>query len=243
MSGFILCFRQFPLAFNVINKTRSLSSHMAGISRAFHIYFRDLKHTKYQCGPIIRTCTSTATLDVNTKVGKDVILYHYENPKFFRIVNIFALSQFGFWTYLSHFAFTSLKDAPAPKQMDSVPWWRRINLGENKYRNGLTALSFLVGYGILTAAWLFTLKSVRYLILRKGGDKLTFITYTPFGKNRMTTVDLNKVSSQETRQNAKVQLPIKVKDHRLYYVLDMKGDFKNPKLFDSTAGLKRTWKE
>jgi hypothetical protein len=51
-----------------------------------------------------------------------------------------------------------------------------------------------LGYGILTAAWLFTLKSVRYLILRKGGDKLTFITYTPFGKNRMMTVDVNKVN-------------------------------------------------
>jgi hypothetical protein len=50
------------------------------------------------------------------------------------------------------------------------------------------------GYGILTVAWLFTLKSIRYLILRKGGDKVTFVTYTPFGKNRMMTVDLNKVS-------------------------------------------------
>jgi uncharacterized membrane protein YpjA len=52
---------------------------------------------------------------------------------------------------------------------------------------------YFSGYGILSAAWLFTLKSVRYLILRKGGDKLTFVTYTPFGKNRMMTVDVNKV--------------------------------------------------
>jgi uncharacterized membrane protein YccF (DUF307 family) len=184
----------------------------------------------------------TSALEVNTKVVKDVILYRYENPKFFRIVNIFALCQFGFWTYLSHFAFTTLKDAPVPKDADNLPWWRRINLGENKYRNTLTVLSFLIGYGILTAAWLFTLKSVRYLILRKGGDKLTFITYTPFGKNRMITADINKVSSQESRQNARVQLPIKVKDYRLYFVLDMRGEFKNPKLFDHTAGLKRMWR-
>jgi hypothetical protein len=53
---------------------------------------------------------------------------------------------------------------------------------------------YFAGYGILTAAWLFTLKSVRYLILRKGGDKVTFVTYTPFGKNRMMTVDVNKVN-------------------------------------------------
>jgi hypothetical protein len=88
---------------------------------------------------------STSALDVNTNVVKDVILYRYDNPKFFRIVNIFALCQFGFWTYLSHFAFTTLKDAPVPEDKDNLPWWRRINLGENKYRNGLTVLSFLIG--------------------------------------------------------------------------------------------------
>jgi hypothetical protein len=87
----------------------------------------------------------TSVLEVNTKVVKDVILYRYENPKFFRIVSIFALCQFGFWTYLSHFAFTTLKDAPVPKDADNLPWWRRINLGENKYRNTLTVLSFLIG--------------------------------------------------------------------------------------------------
>jgi hypothetical protein len=53
---------------------------------------------------------------------------------------------------------------------------------------------YFSGYGILTAAWLFTLKSVRYLILRKGGNKVTFVTYTPFGQNRMMTVDLSKVN-------------------------------------------------
>lgn len=51
-----------------------------------------------------------------------------------------------------------------------------------------------------------------------------------------------QVSSQESRQNARVQLPIKVKNYRLFFVLDMKGEFQNPKLFDHTAGLKREWK-
>lgn len=204
--------------------------------RQVYTSFQSLKHLFKQ-----KIFMSTSVLDVNTKVAKDVILFKYENPKYFRILNIFAISQFGFWAYLSHFAFTSLKDAPPPKDTDNVAWWRKINLGENKYRNGLTILSFLIGYSILTLAWLFTLKSVRYLILRKGGDKITFVTYTPFGKNRMVTVNVNMVSSQEARHNAHSQLPIKVKGHVLFYILDMKGEFKNPKLFDNTAGLRRTW--
>jgi hypothetical protein len=38
-----------------------------------------------------------------------------------------------------------MRDAPAPKDRDDLPWWRKINLGENKYRNSLTVLSFLIG--------------------------------------------------------------------------------------------------
>lgn len=230
---------------NTVNGLQRPSTKFLNCTSAVHTYVRNVNRMcviRHRVA-LPKVYVSTSALEVNTKVAKDVILYRYDNPKFFRIVNIFALCQFGFWTYLSHFAFTSMRDAPVPKDRDDLPWWRKINLGENKYRNGLTVLSFLIGYGILAAAWLFTLKSVRYLILRKGGDKLTFVTYTPFGKNRMMTVDVNKVSSQESRQNARVQLPIKVKNFHLFFMLDMKGEFKNPKLFDHTAGLKRAWKD
>lgn len=88
---------------------------------------------------------------------------------------------------------------------------------------------------------MFTLRSVRYLILRKGGKQISLITYTPFGENRILTVDLSDISCKESRSAATSQLPIKVKKHYLHYVLDMKGEFKNPKLFDYTAGLKRTF--
>lgn len=89
---------------------------------------------------------------------------------------------------------------------------------------------------------MFTLRSVRYLVLRKGGESVTFVTYAPFGQNRMMTVALENVSSQEIRRNAKSQLPIKVKNRFLYYILDMRGEFRNTSLFDYTVGLKRTFK-
>lgn len=47
-----------------------------------------------------------------------------------------------------------------------------------------------LGYGILVMSWMYTLRSVRFLILRKGGADVTFVTYTPFGQNRMLTVPL-----------------------------------------------------
>ncbi|ALC40630.1 CG12935 [Drosophila busckii] len=190
-----------------------------------------------------RTISATVpkrALDVNTNVTKDVVLFKYENPKFYKMLNVFGVCQFVFWTYLSHFAFTTLRDAPvAEKPGEELKWYQRINLGENKYKNGITACSFLIGYGILFAVWMFTLRSVRFLILRKGGQSVSFVTYGPFNRNRIITVPLKCISAEESRELARVQLPIKVKGKTLYYVLDMRGEFRNQQLFDHTAGLKR----
>lgn len=81
---------------------------------------------------------------VNTNVIKDVILYKYDNPKFFKILNVFAICQFGFWGYLSVTAYTTLRDAPVSKSKDAA-WWQKINLGENKYKNIIAASAFIIG--------------------------------------------------------------------------------------------------
>ncbi|XP_055379924.1 transmembrane protein 223 [Condylostylus longicornis] len=183
---------------------------------------------------------SKPVYDVNTNVVKDVVIFKYENPKFFKVINLFGLSQFFFWTYLSHFAFTTLRDAPVDETIAKEEvWYKRINLGENKFRNALTIFSFLIGYGVLTAAWLFTLRSVRFLVLKKGGKSISLVTYSPFGENRIMTVPLNCVSAETSRESAKVQLPLKIKNRKLFYILDMRGEFTNPRLFDYTVGLKR----
>ena len=91
--------------------------------------------------------TTKTIHDVNTNVVKDVILFKYENPKFFMYMNVFAIVQYMFWTYLGLFAFTTLRDAPVDKAniTDDTPWFRKINLGENKYRNTLGVVSVVVG--------------------------------------------------------------------------------------------------
>ncbi|KAL0871692.1 hypothetical protein ABMA27_004208 [Loxostege sticticalis] len=200
------------------------------------------------CASRVRNVTSSSVTtktihDVNTNVVKDVVLFKYENPKFYMYMNIFAVVQYMFWSYLGIFAFSSLRDAPVDKTKidDDTPWFRRINLGENKYRNGLGTIAVLVGTGSLAMIWMYTLKSVRYLILNKGGRHVTFVTYTPFGKNRMMKVPVEHLCCKESRQLARVQLPIKVKNTWMHYMLDMRGEFKNPLLFDSTAGLARKW--
>lgn len=87
---------------------------------------------------------------------------------------------------------------------------------------------------------MYTLRSVRYLVLGKNGNSVSFITYTPFGENRiLSNVPLTCISAQESRELARVHLPIKVKDKAFYYILDMRGKFLNTKIFDHTIGLQR----
>ncbi|CAG9761832.1 unnamed protein product [Ceutorhynchus assimilis] len=180
------------------------------------------------------------TLDVNTNVVKDVILYKSNNEKSFKVINFFGIVQFGFWNYLALTAYQTLKDVPVDKSSDDV-WWRRINFGESKWKNSFTIVSFLIGWGILSVSWIYTLRAVKYLILRKGGKEATIVTYGPFGKNRMFTLDVNNISATQARSASVAFLPLKVKNHKFHYMVDMQGEFRNPVLFDHTAGLKRTW--
>lgn len=89
---------------------------------------------------------------------------------------------------------------------------------------------------------MFTRRSVRYLILKKDQKTVSFVTYGPFGKNAIMDVPLRCISAQESRGSAKTFLPIKVQDRSFYYILDMNGEFKNTRLFDTVIGLSRNFK-
>ncbi|KAL1517698.1 hypothetical protein ABEB36_001433 [Hypothenemus hampei] len=180
---------------------------------------------------------SQSVVDVNTNVIKDVILYKSDQDRFFRVLNIFGIAQFGFWSYLSLTAYQTLKDIPV--NPNETVWWKKINLGDSKWRNSLTTIAFVIGWGILATTWTYTLRSVKYLILRKGGKQLTVVTYTPGLQNRMFTLDLKNISAMQARSTASSYIPMKVKGHWFYYMIDMKGEFRNSTLFDHTAGLKR----
>lgn len=133
---------------------RSLSTYSAKHLQSFVIkpinykICSQLIHTskilKY-CSKSITPTNASSPLEGTAKLAKDVIVFKYENPKFFKYLNIFAICQFLCWNYLAHFSFTSLRDAPVEPSSEELSWWRKINLGENKYRNSLTIMCFLVG--------------------------------------------------------------------------------------------------
>ncbi|GAB6024373.1 hypothetical protein CHUAL_009539 [Chamberlinius hualienensis] len=197
--------------------------------------------------------------EVNTAVSKDVILFKYENERYFRYLHFFAFSQLAFWTYLSEFAYSSLQhigsEEAERKIRDSMPteetaktlqlaWWRKINFGENKYRNGITLLFFSLGSGIFGAITLLSRRTVKYLSVLKGGNSVKLQTYSPlWWPSRPIVAPVEHFSCQTSRSSASASsLPVRIKGFQMFFLLDKSGTFTNSKLFDATAGLKRTWR-
>lgn len=83
-----------------------------------------------------------------TSLTKDVMVFKYENPTYFKVMNIFALVQFAFFTYCGQFALSSLRNAPVDKEQEDygdLAWYQKINLGSSISRNGTAFICFLVG--------------------------------------------------------------------------------------------------
>lgn len=94
---------------------------------------------------------------------------------------------------------------------------------------------------ILFGSIMYPLRSIKYIVLNKGGKAVTFVTYGPFGLKRLLTTNLENVSCTSTRQNSPSSIAVKLKGQPWFYLIDMRGEFMNPQLFDATAGLQRLW--
>ena len=66
-------------------------------------------------------------------------------------------------------------------------------------------------------------------------------TYAPLGRSRTLTVPIDNVATKVGRQGARAYLPLKIRQRPFHFLLDMRGTFNNPSLFDITAGLHRSW--
>lgn len=207
-----------------------------------------IKHTAYKECSLRYICREVKLLtkerlpfEISTDVSKDVLLYTYENSTFYKLLGIFGLSQLLFWTYLAQFSYKTLRDVPPTEKTngESLPFWRRINLGENRYRFGITALCTCVGYLIAMVSSFVPLRTVRSLILCRGGTKAKIITYTPIGNTRTIEASLTHLSCQHSRHAATSNISLKIKGRWLYFLLDKRGVFLHPKLFDNTVGAYR----
>lgn len=180
---------------------------------------------------------------------RDVTLFEHDRTRFFRLLSIFCGGQFVFWTYLGHFAYTGLRDTGGATQQAKAStttglagmWSFEMNLGSNAWRYGFTLGCLAVGTGIVGLGALFCRRSVSQVILHKGGRMVTVSTQSPLGpgRGRRITIPLSQVACHAHRQESTSFIPLRVKGHKFYFLLDKEGTVKNARLFDVTVGAYR----
>ncbi|XP_071386505.1 transmembrane protein 223 [Centroberyx affinis] len=186
----------------------------------------------------------------STQPVKDVTLFRHDRTRFFQLLAVFCGGQFLFWTYLAHFAYTGLRDTGGATEQGkggvsttglAGAWSFEMNLGSNAWRYGFTLGCLAVGGGIVGLGLLFCRRSVSQVILHKGGRMVTVSTQSPLGpdRGRRITVPLSQVACHAHRQESPSFIPLRLKGHKFYFLLDKEGTLNNAKLFDITVGAYR----
>nr|XP_012633651.1 transmembrane protein 223 [Microcebus murinus] len=170
---------------------------------------------------------------------QDVLLFKHERGRRFAVLGLFCASQGVFWASL---AVATLSRPPVPVQpLDAeAPDGGPFDLRSVLWRYGLAVGCGAIGALVVGASLLFSLRSVRSVMLRAGGQQVTLTTHAPFGLGAHFTVPLNQVSCMAHRGEVPAMLPLKIKGRRFYFLLDKAGYFPNTKLFDNTVGAYRS---
>lgn len=188
------------------------------------------------------------------QLSRDVTLFEHDRTRFFRLLAAFCGGQFLFWTYLGQFAYTGLRDTGGTKnKASSSPtttttttglagmWSFEMNLGSSTWRYGFTLGCLAIGAGIVGLGVLFCRRSVSRVILHKGGRMVSVCTQSPLGRDRARkiTVPLSEVACHAHRHESPMFIPLRVKGHKFYFLLDKEGTINNARLFDVTVGAYR----
>ncbi|XP_031245448.1 transmembrane protein 223 [Mastomys coucha] len=168
-------------------------------------------------------------------VPRDVLLFQHERGRFFAILGLFCAGQGIFWTSLAVAALSS----PLTRVPAEAPKRGYLDLRSALWRYGLAVGCSTMGALVLGAGLLYSLRSVRSVMLLAGGKQVTLTTYAPFGLGTRFTVPLNQISCVAHRGEVPAMLPLKVKGRRFYFLLDKAGHFPNTQLFDNTVGAYR----
>lgn len=192
--------------------------------------------------PVVRLSSSA-------QPSRDVTLFQHDRTRFFRLLSTFCGAQLLFWTYMGYFAFTGLRDTGGKgkvKQPSTTGlagmWSFEMNLGSKTWRYGFTVGCVAIGAWIVGLGALFCRRSVSKVVLHQGGKMVTVCTQSPLGpgQGQTITVPLSQVACYAHRQESPSFIPLRVKGHKFYFLLDNEGTITNARLFDVTVGAYRS---
>lgn len=84
------------------------------------------------------------SFEVDANVAKDVTVFTYSNTRFFRMLSIFGIAQFLFWTHMALFAYSGL-DRPETNE-DQGSWYSNMVVNfQSRYKYRIAVACIALG--------------------------------------------------------------------------------------------------
>ncbi|XP_011170789.2 transmembrane protein 223 [Solenopsis invicta] len=169
-------------------------------------------------------------LDINTNILNNVLLYKYERKAYFRNMKLFGIGQMFGWSILAFYTYK-----PSFWDIFTTDIKFKEYLFNHMFRLSMFVFSIFAGPLVFLAIYAACARSIKYIILNKGGKTLSIVTYHLQKKKSTFTVPIGMAKCTSSRQSPGV-LPVKVQNTSFYYLVDKQGTFINPQLFDHAFG-------
>lgn len=215
-----------------------LSQHVKSIMKTSNSKMNVENKFTYSKNILYRYITEKA----DTKVVKDVLLYHYINKRHTNIMILFGISQSFFWYYMGFVVVTELRDVPIEGETEEdkkKDFFSRHNFGENKWKYSIGLVCAIFGTLALGFSYIYNTRLITSVKLDKAGKTLTLLLSEDRLWMKKIVVPMQNISAYYSRSEMKSFFPVTIKGHRFFYIIDMGGNINNEVLFDVTIGTKR----
>ncbi|XP_076229014.1 transmembrane protein 223 [Nomia melanderi] len=172
---------------------------------------------------------------ININIQNDIFLFKFETNYFknIRWILLAALTSSAVTCYTSY--------DPKLKSLlfKDISWSQYIKTcGTNII---FFTFGIFIGPVAVILLYFISQRFIKYLILNKGGNEVTMVTYHLFKEQKILKVPVNKIQANISRHEMKTYLPLKIKDKKFFFLLDNGGTFYNKDLFDNTVGFAKKW--
>lgn len=85
------------------------------------------------------------SFEVDTNVREDVMVFTYANARFFRMLSVFGIVQFLFWSHMAVFAYSGVKDLRAQSGEETSSWWSMVANFQHQHRYRIAIACIALG--------------------------------------------------------------------------------------------------
>ncbi|KAK0181991.1 hypothetical protein PV327_000166 [Microctonus hyperodae] len=151
----------------------------------------------------VRYVKQDAYSEINTNVANNVLLWKYEIDKHFRRLQIFSCVQFSILTLFSYIMYSNL---PSFNNYETV----KDYVQDNSIIMLSSVMSLVTGICASLLIWAFTIRSLKYIILNKGGKFATLVSFHPIKKPQPHVVLIDDIIVTKGRRDVGQYLSLKL---------------------------------